>query len=413
MKPVADARANIAKTNYLIVFTLWVAGLTSAAQFAKISVAFDVFGEIYPEAGTQLGLLLSLISFMGIIFGLYAGVVVARVGFKRMLIFALLFGALMSLFQVAQPRFEIMLMSRLLEGLSHLAIVVAAPTLIAKFSAPKHVNMTLTLWSTFFGVAYALTTWLGLPLIANFGLAALFVAHAAIMTLIAAALIVLLPKDVATKPHVEPKQNKSTFQTMDILKAHRDIYSSPFLSAPAIGWLCYTLTYVSLITVLPGQLPDENKGLIIGFLPLIGIVTSMLCGVILLKFVSAVHAVTASFVAASITLSTYFIGAPIILIIFISFALLGLVQSSSFSAVGQLIKSTEERAKANGAMAQMGNLGNTVGTPLLLLLLSYFGINGMILSVIIFYAAGASAHLWLEQKRRKLRGGLNLRRNYL
>lgn len=405
MSSSQHAPAAATKTHYVLVFILWVAGLTSAAQFAKISVAFDVFGEIYHDAGTYLGLLVSLISFMGIVFGLYAGVTVARFGFKRMLIFALLLGALISLFQIVQPRFEIMLISRLLEGLSHLAIVVAAPTLIAKFSAPNHVNITLTLWSTFFGVAYALTTWLGLPLMANFGLSALFIAHAAIMTLTAGALMVLLPKDVAAKPYVDPKQNKSTLQVMDIFRTHRDLYGSPFLSAPAIGWLCYTLTYVSLITVLPGQLPDDNKGLIIGFLPIIGIVTSMLCGAVLLKYVSAVHMVTASFVAASITLSTYFIGAPIILIIFISFGLLGLVQSSSFSAVGQLVKNTEERAKANGAMAQMGNLGNTVGTPLLLLLLTYFGIYGMILSVIIFYAAGAGAHLWLEQKRRKLRWG--------
>lgn len=397
-----NARDQGATTNYVLVLILWVAGLTSAAQFSKISIIFDEFAAIYPNAGTQIGLMLSLISFMGILFGLYAGVLVSRLGLKRMLIAALLFGALMSLFQTMMPRFEIMLISRIIEGLSHLAIVVAAPTLIAKYSAPSHANITMTLWSTFFGVAFVFTTWLGLPLVEQAGIAALFFAHAVIMVTIALSLIILLPQDQSVD---NTDKDKKSLSVQKIIAAHLEIYRSPFLSAPAFGWLSYTLTYVSLITVLPSQVPEAYRTLIVGFLPMFGIVTSLFCGLVILKYISAVRVVMASFIAASLILCLYFLNVSIIAITFAIFGLLGFVQSSSFSAVTQIIKDTESRAKANGAMAQMGNLGNTVGTPLLLIVLSHSGLAGMIIAVILFYLFGAAAHFVLERKRRKLSGG--------
>jgi hypothetical protein len=69
-----------------------------------------------------------------------------------------------------------------IEGLSHLAIVVSAPTLIAQLSTvTRHQGKALTLWGTYFGVAFA-----GVALTAPFvmhsvsGLAGLPALHAAV-----------------------------------------------------------------------------------------------------------------------------------------------------------------------------------------------------------------------------------------
>lgn len=384
------------KTNYWAVFALWLAGLTSAAQFAKITVTFAQFDQIYPHAGDHLGWLLSLISFIGIVLGLFAGLVVAKLGFKRLLVMALLLGAMISLFQITTPSFSVMLLSRVIEGLSHLVIVVAAPTLIAKLSAPAHVNFSMTLWSTFFGVAYAITTWLGIPLIDQYGFGALFIAHAAIMTGVALSLLWLLPQD-----DVSTQAQAQALTLRTIIKAHIEIYRSPFLSAPALGWLCYTLTYVSLLTVLPQSVPDDQRSFLIGFLPLTGIVTSLMCGVLLLRVFRAVNVVIGSFLIACLALFMFWLGAPITLVAILAFGTLGLVQSSTFAAIPQIVHKADEQAKANGAVAQLGNLGNTFGTPILLFLLSNYNIDGMIAGVILFYIIGALTHFYLDQKRRK------------
>ena len=56
------------------------------------------------------------------------------------------------------------------------------------------------------------------------------------------------------------------------------------------------------------------------------------------------------------------------LVLLAAFALagaMGIVQGASFAAIPQLNHSAEDRARASGAVAQLGNLGTTTGTPLL------------------------------------------------
>jgi DHA1 family inner membrane transport protein len=48
-----------------------------------------------------------------------------------------------------------MMLSRVLEGLSHLAIVVVGPTAIAGLAPGRGQGAAMTLWSSFFGVTYA------------------------------------------------------------------------------------------------------------------------------------------------------------------------------------------------------------------------------------------------------------------
>ena len=81
------------------------------------------------------------------------------------------------------------------------------------------------------------------------------------------------------------------------------------------------------------------------------------------------------------------------------FGALGLVQGASFAAVPQLVASPADRATANGAMAQMGNAGNLVGTPALL---GAGGTGAMFAAVAFAYALGLGAH-WLAFRFRSPR----------
>jgi hypothetical protein len=57
------------------------------------------------------------------------------------------------------------------------------------------------------------------------------------------------------------------------------------------------------------------------------------------------------------------------------------------------------QAQANGAMAQMGNIGNTIGTPVMAAMIAGFGYKGMILSAVVTLLAGAWAHYRLAGRR--------------
>lgn len=54
----------------LTILALWAAGLGAAAQFGKISIAYQPLGLAYPaEAGVWIGLMVSIVGMVGLIFG--------------------------------------------------------------------------------------------------------------------------------------------------------------------------------------------------------------------------------------------------------------------------------------------------------------------------------------------------------
>ncbi len=382
-------------TPFGLILLLWGAGLGAAAQYGKVSVIFDRLPQIYPEVGVALGFLVSLVGFVGIVFGVVAGLLVAWVGYRRALIWALWGGAAISAAEVLLPPLPLMLALRVLEGFSHLAIVVAAPTLIAQLSADRHRGLTLTLWSTFFGVAYTALVWGGLPLVDWLGLPALFAAHAVWMAGFA-----LLLSGQLTALGLAPPAGKITLRS--ILRDHADLYRSPFVAAPALGWLFYTFCFLALLTLIPPYIAEHQRAAVLGAMPLVSIIVSMTMGVALLRVMTAVQVVLAGFVLVIAALAWLLAVPGGAVPCFALAAALGLVQGASFAAVPQLNSEAAAQARANGAMAQMGNIGNTLGTPVLAAVVLGAGYSGMIVSAIGVFAFGMAVHLWLARRRQRL-----------
>lgn len=380
------------KTNFPLVFLLWGAGLGAAAQYAKVSVVFDSLPELYPEAGAALGLAVSLVGAVGLVLGVVAGILVARAGFRRTLLLALWGGAVLSALQALVPPFAAFLALRLLEGVSHLALVVALPTFIAQLSAPAHRGLTLTLWGTFFGVAFALVAALGQPLVARYGVPALFLAHAAYMASFALVLSRVLKPLGQAVPEALPGFGA-------LMAQHVAIYCSPNLSAPAFGWLFYTFCFVAVLTVLPPYLPEAARFWVMAAMPLLSIFSSMTLGVALLRFMPAVRVTILGFLLAVLTM-VWLWAVPAAPLACLALALaLGLIQGSGFASVPELNQSADAQAQANGAMAQMGNLGNTLGTPVMVAALAWAGYAALPLLIGAMLLAGAGVHLWLAYRR--------------
>ncbi|MEO1154562.1 MAG: MFS transporter [Pseudomonadota bacterium] len=380
------------QTNWTQILALWLAGLGAAAQYGKVSVIFDQLGAVYPDAGVALGLVVSLVGFVGIVLGVVAALLVARLRYRRTLVWALVGGGVISLYQGTLPALPWMLASRVLEGMSHLAIVVAAPTMIAAVSADADRGLALTLWGTFFGVAFTALVWLGLPFVDWLGLPALFVAHGVYMLAFAMILSRILPR-------IEAPVEEAPLTPRAILRRHGEIYRSPFVSAPAFGWLFYTLSFVSILTLLPPFLDPSIRAFVIGAMPLISIASSLLLGVWMLRRMTAVVVMQVGFVASAgfaVALAVM-PGNPAVALALA--AALGLVQGAGFAAVPQLNETTELRAQANGALAQAGNVGNTLGTPVLLVVIGMGGHTAFLLSVAAILVLGYFGQVWLARQR--------------
>lgn len=380
----------------ILVLILWAAGLGAAAQFGKVSILFDLIAADYPNASqVKLGLAVSIVGFVGLIFGTTAGLLVQRLGYRHVLIWALVSGSVLSAVQSVMPPLPILLLLRLAEGFSHLAIVVAAPVMIAQVAPLRHQGLAMTLWSSFFAVSFALTAALGRPLAETYGNGALFLAHAVYMIVLAGLMMRLLPKDI---PSLDARLSPSA-----LIRQHGAIYNSPRIAAPGMGFFCYTLTYVALLTLLPPMIGGVHQVLIATAMPLVSIALSLTIGVWLLRWMPAIRMVQAGFALAMASMIALYLlwgqGLPSALACLALAGALGLVQGASFAAIPQLNPTVEARARAAGAIAQLGNLGTTSGTPLLAALIAGQGLTGLSLFVLLPCLLGIALHQWQAHRR--------------
>ena len=91
-----------------------------------------------------------------------------------------------------------------------------------------------------------------------------------------------------------------------------------------------------------------------------------------------------------------------VVILFIAlFATLGLVQGASFASIPELMPETEDQVLAYGLVAQAGNAGNLLGTPMLLAIAASANDSMMYLSIAGFYAVAIATHIILIRRRVK------------
>ena len=377
----------------LTVLAVWCAGLGAAAQFGKMSVLYDTLLVRYAgHSPVEIGLIVSIVGIVGLIFGTTAGLMVARLGVRRVMVSALAVGALMSVLQALDLSYPLIILSRVAEGFSHLAIVVVGPTVMAAVASDRFRGMVMTLWSSFFGVAYSL-----LALFGPWEAQSLFFGHALWMAVLTGVLWGLLPADQAAPP------NRSGG---NILRQHLEIYRSPRMSAPALGFFCYTFLYVAMLTLLPPEMPGGYRTAAATAMPFFSIAVSLTIGVWLLSRVSPVRLVQFGYALAIPPMILLWLGSGqggvmMAAGLWLSSAL-GLVQGASFASIPALNATPEARARAAGAIAQLGNLGTTSGTPVLAAVILSAGPTGLGLIGCAACLVGISLHAIQERRRQIL-----------
>lgn len=381
------------QTNWRAIFALWFAGLCAAGQFSKIGVIFQEVAGLWPEAGARLGLVVSVVGAVGIVFGTTAGLLVARIGARRLIVVALAAGAAVSAMQCLRLPLGAMIATRVAEGFIHLAIVVAGPVLIAGLAAPKDQAAAMTLWSTFFGLAFAVTALLGLPLVQASAPWVLWAVHAALMLASAGLLHLILPH-----PAPGPKPD---FRASRLLADHARIYADARISAPAAGFVFYTLIFVAVMTLVPGLVEPTYRAATATLMPLASIVSSLLLGMRMSRRFGAVRTVETGFTIGAVAALLWGVSGGLAEVgtAFLLAAGLGFVQGASFAAIPELNAAATARAEAAGAIAQLGNVGTTLGTPILAVLVQHWGAVAITGFAAPLCLCGIAAHLWLARRR--------------
>ncbi|MDP2118386.1 MAG: hypothetical protein Q8K28_00635 [Hoeflea sp.] len=125
----------------------------------------------------------------------------------------------------------------------------------------------------------------------------------------------------------------------------------------------------------------------------------MTLGTLLLRFLSPVTVIVAGFASATLLVLVFLMAGPSPWLFIALFAALGLVQGASFAAVPELNAALPDRALANGGIAQTGNIGNALGTPVLLAVTATGAAAGLPVLLIACYVSAIAVHLAMARSR--------------
>ncbi|MEM6307734.1 MAG: MFS transporter [Pseudomonadota bacterium] len=376
------------RTHWGLIALTFAIGLFAALQFGKVSLTLVEFSAHYTRPIPVMAGLVSLVGVIGIVFGVMAGGWIARFGPRQVIIWATGLGAALSLVQMALPPLPILFALRGLEGISHLALVVAAPPLMAGFATDRDRPVVMAIWAMFFGVAFAMAAQIIPWIIGAGGLPLLFGLHGVGLLVCMGLFARWVPARFGPP---------SPTAQMGYVAQHWMIYTHVHLCAPALGFFFYAFLFVATVTFLPMALSLPYLGTT---LPLVSLAGTLWAG----RLAQSMNAATISMTGfASMALCAVGVTIGVEWAVYPLFLAMGMVPGAQFALIPALNTTTADQTRATGAIAQMGNMGTVNGTPFFALILQGLGPLTVTLAIAVIGLCGAAV-VWALQRQTRLSG---------
>jgi predicted MFS family arabinose efflux permease len=346
---------------------LFMAGLVASMHFAKLAPIMDAVAQALGLSLVQSAWAVSSLGVVGVLFAIAVGAVIAVLGLRRSLLTALFGGALLAALVAVVPQAALFLSLRVLEGFSHLVIVVAAPALMARQANAHDRPLAMALWGCFFGFGFAITSAVAPPVVAVWGWRGVLGGHAMLMALVGALVWHAL--------RAQPDGQRSAWPTLGhLLQSHINTYRS---GAPLLLALCfgaYGALFLAMLTFL-GRFwtqvlgySSAQAGQFNALLALVTLAFTMLGGYLVRWGVALRTGLVAAFVLVGLCTLGLLVAKPGPLLsnalALLMMAGFGLIPGFVFANVARVAPTPERAALAYGAIAQFGNVGTFSGTPL-------------------------------------------------
>ncbi|WP_372826368.1 CynX/NimT family MFS transporter [Polaromonas sp.] len=137
------------------------AGVVAALHVAKLPPALPVLQQAMGVSLLQAGFLLSLVQLAGMVLGLPAGLMIQRWGPRKSMLAGLLVLAGASVMGGSASTASALLLSRALEGLGFLCVVLPAPGLLRVLVPPAQLSRVLGGWGAYMPLGTALALLVG------------------------------------------------------------------------------------------------------------------------------------------------------------------------------------------------------------------------------------------------------------
>jgi MFS family permease len=346
-------------TSWGRIALLYAIGVLAAGQ---LGIVPPLVPALQRDLGLSLagaGMTVSIVTFVGALFGLPAGGWSERVGHARALRIGILVMAAAAALCAAADDANMLLAARGLAGVGYLLVVVACPSLMVSTAESRHHAFALSLWGTFVPAGIALSGLAAAAFAERAGWRIIFAVDAA---LLAFGLII-----ATAIPQTRGPRHDERRLSAGALRA----------AAPlSVAFFCFALVFLALAGLLPAWLverrglPADEAGRIVAIAAAFGIAGSLLAGRLMRRGASPGRLVAVGLIASTVIAALSFSPAPVPLAVAgfaVCFALGGLVPAAAFASVPQVATDRRAVGPVNGLLAQTGSLGSLAGPPALAL----------------------------------------------
>lgn len=366
---------------WTITIAVYGASVVAAMQVGRIAPAAVSLRQEFVLSLTQLGWSVSLVTMVSAVVGLGAGFWVVAKGARRVLLFGLLALAASAAVSALAVSSEMLLAIRVMEGFGYLAIVVAAPTLVARHTKGRDLARALALWATFFTVGLSLSSMAGGWVSTSFGWRIWFGGNVVALLIVLAIVRAVLPHDGAgSEQHAGAVARVS----------QRSLLPAWLLG---IGFMGVTLISLAVVSLLPTYLVDQYSyepaaaGNVTALVALASLGGGLLFGLIgnyrgrvRIVAVACLAMIAGAWPAFGLIGSAGSSIAGAALIVGANGVLVAMV----FAAVPRLSATAAAVGPANGLVAQLGSVGALSGPPLVGYAVSLQGWGALVPLIVVF-----------------------------
>ena len=377
-----------AGTRWSAAWAVFVGGLVCGAYIGKVPPALPAQREELGLSLVESGFIATTFNVIGLLVGMFVGVLCDRFGHKRLGLAGLAVMCLAGLLGAAAWDFPSLLASRFLEGVGFILFTVAGSALMAAAAADRRDRMkVMGLWSSYMPSGGSLALLVAPLLIATWGWRGSWVTW----SLAAAAALLLVARYAPTPRYGEVRSMKLALESL----------RQPGSVALALLFAFYVAQWTSVMIWLPTFLVDERAAapavasFLTALMVLVNVPGNIGGGWLIAHGVRRGKLILAAAAIMVVTdvamLSGALPDALRFLAVLVFSCCAGTIPSAIFSGVVVHAKTPQHVGTTNGMVMQTSQAGQFFGPIVLAWLASGFGGWGASLWAMLAFAGGCAA----------------------
>jgi len=384
-------------THWPRVWIAFLAGCIGAFQIGKTFAALTLIIDELGLSLVQAGLVLSLFSLIAAFAGAGFGLLSDRVGHLYMALSGLVVSAGGTFLGATASGIEVLLLSRLIEGLGFILAIVALPSLISRSTTDRSRPLAMGLWGAFMPAGIGMSMLITPPLLELHGWRGLW-NDVGFIILLWCAILLLAFRGASSKTSVHISSSDFIANVLRL---------GPLLVVA--GFVCYSSLYQSLTAFLPTILVTDYslplaQAARFGALVVVGnVIGNVSAGWLIGRGIAPWKLLTISFTVMGLCASLVFatVSDPIVKTIagFLFSAFGGLFPGTAFALAARYSISPSHMALMAGLMLQGAGIGQTIGPMMVSSMVEFSGSWNSANLLVVSFAAIGLVSTWLLRSR--------------